>query len=238
LTADIDNGSRYYTLAYTPTNTKQQGKERKIEIKAASGNYKLSYRRSYFEDTPKELKAAESASAKDPLRPLMDRGMPAFSELRYRETVKPAASQPAADAPRAGDNAALKAPVTRYTVNFALSTDGLTLVPGPDGVRHATIEVALVAYSQQGTPLNWEVRYFGLAIRPEQNAIAETSGIPFHFDLTCRRGMSTCVPASTKPRQARLELLRSRSHQSQPPVSDPSRSRESIQVSDNVYSVK
>ncbi len=183
LTADIDNGSRYYTLAYTPTNTKQQGKERKIEIKAASGNYKLSYRRSYFEDTPKELKAAESASAKDPLRPLMDRGMPAFSELRYRETVKPAASQPAADAPRAGDNAALKAPVTRYTVNFALSTDGLTLVPGPDGVRHATIEVALVAYSQQGTPLNWEVRYFGLAIRPEQNAIAETSGIPFHFDF-------------------------------------------------------
>ena len=183
LAADIDNGSRYYTLAYTPTDHKEAGRERKIEIKITSGNYKLSYRRSYYEDTPKELKAAEKAPAKDPLRPLMDRGMPNFTELSYREKVTSVSSQPAADAPRAGDNTALKAPFTRYTVNFSLATEGLALVPDADGVRHGTIEVALVAYSQQGAALNWEVRYFGLAIRPEQNAVAESTGIPFHFDF-------------------------------------------------------
>jgi len=183
LAADIDNGSRYYALAYTPTDHRELGRERKIEIKIASGGYKLSYRRSYFEDTPKELKAAQAAAAKDPLRPLMDRGMPNFTELRYRENLAPARVQPAADAPRAGDNAALKAPFTRYSVNFSLATDGLTLLPGADGVRRGTIEVALVAYSQEGTPLNWQVRIFGLAIRPDQNAIAQASGIPFHFDF-------------------------------------------------------
>jgi len=183
LAADIDNGSHYYTLAYVPTNLKEVGKERKIEIKTASGNYKLAYRRSYFEDTPKELKIAESAPATDPLRPMMDRGMPDFTELRYRVRIAPAAAQPAADASHAGDNTALKAPFTRLTVAFSLATEGVTLVQGPDGVRRGAIEVALVAYSQAGKPLNWEARTIGLAIKPEQNAIAEKSGILFHFDL-------------------------------------------------------
>jgi VWFA-related protein len=183
LARDIENGSHYYTLAYVPTDRKEVGKERRIEIKAASGNYKLAYRQGYFEDTPKQQMVAESAPATDPLRPMMDRGMPDFTELRYRAKIAPSAAQPAADAAHAGDNAALKAPFTRFTVAFSLATDGLTLVQGPDGVRRGSIEVALVAYSQEGKPLNWEARTIGLAIKPEQVAIAEKSGIPFHFDL-------------------------------------------------------
>jgi VWFA-related protein len=188
ITQDVDNGSRYYTLAYTPSNRKEVGKERKIEIRTASGTYKLSYRRSYFEDSPKELRAAEKAVSGDPLRPLMDRGMPDFTELRYRMRVAPANPQPSPDAPHAGDNAEMFGPYTRYTVNFSLATDGLSLVPGPDGVRRGNIEVALVAYSQDGHPLDWEVRSIGLAIRPEQLAVAQASGIPFHLDIDAPPG--------------------------------------------------
>jgi VWFA-related protein len=189
LSRDIENGSHYYTLAYVPTDHKEVGKERNIEIKtAATGNYKLAYRHSYFEDTPKQRMIAESAPATDPLRPMMDRGMPDFTELRYRVKIAPAAAQPAADAAHAGDNAALKAPFTRYTIAFSLATEGLTLVQGPDGVRRGSIEVALVAYSQAGKPLNWEARTIGLAIKPEQSAIAEKSGIPFHFDIDSPSG--------------------------------------------------
>jgi len=209
LAADIDNGSRYYTLAYTPTNRKEVGKERKIEIKSVSGNYKLSYRRGYFEETPKELRAAEAAPAKDPLRPLMDRGMPGFTELRYRMKVAPAAAQPAADAAHAGDNPSLSGPLTRYTVNFSLATDGINLFPGPDGVRRRTIEVALVAYSQAGQPLNWETRSINLAIRPEQDAIAETSGIPFHFDIDAPPGdvyLRTGIYDSSSSKAGTLEI--------------------------------
>jgi VWFA-related protein len=188
ITEDVDNGSRYYTLAYTPENRKEVGRQHKIEVKTVTGNYKLSYRRSYFEETPKEIKAAEAAPAKDPLRPLMDRGMPDFTELRYLLRVVPAATQPAPDAPRAGDNPALSNPLTRYTVAFSLAMDGLNLVPGPDGVRRGSIEVALVAYSQLGKPLNWETRSIGLAIRPEQMVFAQNSGIPFHFDFDAPPG--------------------------------------------------
>jgi len=206
---DVNNGSRYYTLAYTPTRQSEVGKERKIEVKTTSGNYKLSYRRSYFEETPKELKAAESAPAKDPLRPLMDRGMPNFTQLHYRMRVIPAATQPAADAPHAGDNPALAAPLTRYTVAFALSTDGLNLIPGPDGISRGSIEVALIAYSQIGKPLNWQVRNISLAIRPEQMQFAKTSGIPFHFDFDAPPGdvyLRTGVYDASSSRAGTLEV--------------------------------
>jgi hypothetical protein len=209
LTGDIENGSHFYTLAYVPTNHTEVGKERQIEVKAVSGNYKLSYRRSYYEDTPMQLKAAESAPATDPLRPMMDRGMPDFTELRYRVKIAPAAAQPAPDAAHAGDNAALKPPFTRYTVGFSLAMDGVSLTPGPDGVRHGSIEVALVAYSQEGKPLNWEARSIGLSIRPEQYALAQSSGIPFHFDIDAPGGdvyLRTGIYDLTSNRAGTLEI--------------------------------
>jgi VWFA-related protein len=209
LTEVIDNGSRYYTLAYTPTNLREEGRERKIEIKLANGRYSLAYRRSYFEDTPRDVREAEAAAVKDPLRPLMDRGMPNFTELRYRINVTPANPQPAADAARAGSNAALKAPFTRYGVNFVLSTDGLTLDPGPDGVRHGKIEVALVAYSHDGKPLNWSVRFVGLAVKPEQYEMAKKSGIPFHLEIDAPPGevyLRTGIFDTTASRAGTLEI--------------------------------
>jgi VWFA-related protein len=183
LTEDIDNGARYYTIAYTPKNRSEKGKERKIEVKLASGKYNLAYRRSYLEDTPKELRAAVAAKVKDPLRPLMDRGMPNFTELSYRMSIALANPQPATDAPRAGSNTDLKTPFTRYGINFMLATDSLSLALGADGVRHGKIEVALVAYDHDGKPLNWMVHFVGLVIRPEQYEMARKSGIPFHLDI-------------------------------------------------------
>jgi len=209
LARDIDNGSHYYTIAYTPSNRREIGKERKIEIRATSGAYKLSYRRGYFEDNPRHQQPAEKAAIGDPLRPLMDRGMPGFTELRYRMKVAPTNPQPAPTDPHAGDNAELLGPCTRYTVNFSLATDGLTLVPGPDGVRRGNIEVALVAYSQEGKPLDWEVRTIGIAIKPEQAAIADSSGIPFHFDIDAPPGdvyLRTGIYDASSSRAGTLEI--------------------------------
>jgi hypothetical protein len=135
--------------------------------------------------------------------------MPSFTQLRYRMKVAPANPQPAADAPHAGDNADLSGPCTRYTVNFSLSTEGLSLVPDADGIRRGTIEVALVAYSQEGTPLDWEVRSIGLAIRPEQSTIAESTGIPFHFDIDAPPGdvyLRTGIYDAASSRAGTLEI--------------------------------
>jgi len=209
LAKDIENGSRYYTIAYTPSNRIEMGKERKIEIRSPSGTYKLAYRKGYFEDNPQKVNVAEKAASGDPLRPLMDRGMPNFTELHYRMKVAPLNPQPAPNSPHAGDNGNLFGPYTRYTVSFNLATEGVTLIPGADGVRHGSVEVALVAYSQDGHPLDWEVRSIGLAIKPEMYAAAQSSGIPFHFDIDAPPGdvyLRTGIYDGSSSRAGTLEI--------------------------------
>ncbi|UWZ85306.1 VWA domain-containing protein [Occallatibacter riparius] len=57
----INDGAAYYTLSYTPTDQKEKGRERKIQISLKHAEYKLSYRRSYYELTPKELRISGEA---------------------------------------------------------------------------------------------------------------------------------------------------------------------------------
>src|ERR1035437_109174 len=76
----VDHGSSYYPLAYVPSDRKEEGRERKIEVKVLSGNYTIFYRKRYFEQTQKEIATASAAPAKSPLLPLMGRGMPNISE--------------------------------------------------------------------------------------------------------------------------------------------------------------
>lgn len=46
----IESGSNYYTLTYSPTNTKWKGDFRKVQVKLSQPGYKLFYRRGYFAD--------------------------------------------------------------------------------------------------------------------------------------------------------------------------------------------
>ncbi|HMG84931.1 MAG TPA: VWA domain-containing protein [Terracidiphilus sp.] len=179
----IQNGSSYYTVAYTPTDSKEIGRERKIAIHLKEEGYKLSYRRNYFERTAGEIKTNASKPMTDPLRPLMDRGMPSFSDLHFRLHVHPDTAPPTPGTPPNGDNAALQPPFRHYTVRFFLSPQNLNLIESADGTRRAPVEVALIVYSQRGESLNWLVRSVNLAIRADQWAFAESNGIPFHFDF-------------------------------------------------------
>jgi VWFA-related protein len=179
----IQNGSSYYTLAYTPTDPREIGRERKIAVHLKEEGYKLSYRRNYFERTSAEIKTDASKPMTDPLRPLMDRGMPSFSDLHFNLHIEPVTAPTPPDAPPNGDNAALKPPLNHYTVRFFLSPQNLNLIESPDGTRRGPVEVALIAYSQRGQSLNWLVRSVNLAIRADQWTFAQNNGIPFHFDF-------------------------------------------------------
>lgn len=179
----VEHGSRYYTLAYVPSDQKEEGRERKIEIKVVSGKYALFYRKSYFEQTEQEISKAGAAPANNPLTELMGRGMPNISQIPYRLKVAPSATQPAAGTPRAGSNAQLKDDLTRYNVGFQVQTGSLSLIPDADGARRKPLAVAVMLYSPEGTPLNWEIRNISLLIKPEQWDLDQTDGIRFHMEI-------------------------------------------------------
>lgn len=209
-----DHGSRYYTLAYVPSDGKEEARERKVEVKVISGNYKLFYRQRYIEQTRREIAKSAEAPAKDPLIALMGHGMPNISEIPYRLKVVPAATQPGAGTPRAGENVQLSGKLTRYSIGFRLLPSCFSsLLPEADGARRKRLEVLLVAYSQDGKPLNWESQTISLLIKPRQWSKALTEGVSFHFEIDAPPGdvhLRTGVYDSSLSKVGTLEIPLSR----------------------------
>ncbi len=181
----VRNGARYYTLSYTPTDKRMDGSFRHIEIKLRDAKYKLSYRRGYFTEDAKKQPPVKQA---DPLRPLMEPGLPEFSQILYEVKVAPSNPQPAAGAAQAGDNTKLKGPVTRYSTDFAISTKDVKFETTQEGMRHGNIEVSLVAYDHDGNPLNWLVRTTEMSVTPQLYAAFLGVGVQLHEDIDVPKG--------------------------------------------------
>ncbi len=179
------NGAHYYTISYTPSDKRMDGSYRRIEIKLRDGKYKLSYRRGYFtEDVDKQPPVKQA----DPLRPLMEPGLPDFSQILYEIKVTPSNPQPAPRAVRAGDNTKLKGPATRYGADFAISAKDVKFETTPDGMHHGNIEVSLVAYDHDGNPLNWLVRATEMSVTPKLYAAFMQGGVQLHEDIDVPKG--------------------------------------------------
>jgi VWFA-related protein len=178
----IDEGSHYYTLAYAPTNTKTDGKYRRIEVKLSNRDYKLSYRRGYYADKP-ESPAAGEQSAEDPLIPLVGFGMPNFDQITYEIRANPLQPQPAPGARRAGLNTELQGPFTRFGVDLAVSLENFALDSADDGVKHGRLEVILIAYDRTGKIINISKRTSRLALPPKDFPLLQAKGLPLHLEI-------------------------------------------------------
>lgn len=188
----VKDGDSYYTLAYTPTDTRMDGKFRTIEIRVPSGKYKLAYRRGYFAALPTMDSAGEPA---EPLSALMAPGDPPATQLIYRIRIERVTPQPAADAPRLGGNAHVAAPSTRYRADFTVPVSGLKLAVSPDGSHSGNVEFALIARDRSGAALNWTAKRVNLKLSAESWQAAKDSGLPLHIDLDIPQqpGITLCT---------------------------------------------
>jgi VWFA-related protein len=177
----IDDGSHYYTIAYTPTHNKMDGSYRRIEVQVtAKGRYKTAYRRGYNAD---DTSRAAAMPAVDPLRPLLIHGLPSYTQLLYGVRVIPTSPQPPANAKRAGKNAELAGPTTRYSVDFMIRWQDVKLDSTPQGTHSGNIQVGLQAYNREGKAVNWTEATLGMNLSPEVFASIQKSGIPAHFEI-------------------------------------------------------
>jgi len=202
----IDQGSYFYTLTYSPTNAATDGGFRKIQVKLAHevSGYKLAYRRGYYAADTKEVKAAAAKPAGDPLHPFMGPCMPNSTQIPLALRVLRIAAQPGAGAPGnvpplqarnqalpsklAGDNPNLKAPLTRYRVDFVIAASGLSLDADPDGSHHGKIEATIVVYNHDGQAVNWMVRNVDLDMDAARYAEVKANGVNFSLDIDVPNG--------------------------------------------------
>jgi VWFA-related protein len=178
----VNMGSHYYTLAYSPSNTRSDGKYRRIQVSLSNGKYTLSYRRGYYADKPRpESTSAEEAD--DPLIPLIGLGMPNFDQILYKVRVSPKNPQPAPNAPRAGSNTELKPPFMRYDVEFAVSLKDIAMGLASEALRRGHIEVMLIAFDDDGKILNILKRSSKLVMDTKVYAATQTVGLQIHEEI-------------------------------------------------------
>jgi len=188
LTRVVNNGSHFYTLAYAPTNANMDGKYRHIQVKLTNSKDSLAYRRGYYADDVSTALSSGSKQNADPLLRLMGRNMPDYTQILYKVLVQPSNPQPPADAPRAGSNSEIKGPITRYGIDFAVAAEDLRLEQGADAVRHGAIEIMIVAYDQEGKPLNLVVGRSEIQIPAKDYGNVQQGGLQIHKEIDIPQG--------------------------------------------------
>ena len=188
LTRVVNNGTRFYSLTYSPANPRMDGKFRRIQVKLLNGKYTLAYRRGYYADDLSTLLGAAAESTSDPLLPLMGRNLPDYSQILFKISVKALNPQPAADAPRAGSNSDLKAPFVRYGLDFATAVEDIKLNRTPDGILHGAIEVMLVVYDPEGKPANTALGRSEIQIPERDYPNVQKLGLQIHKEIDVPQG--------------------------------------------------
>ena len=187
----IDHGSHYYTIGYTPTVNKYDGSFREIKL-SVDGDYRAAYRRGYYADAATTTAAnleAETAVVEH----ASEFGAPPFSQILFQVRVLPSNDPAVKDAKLtpgpAGDKAKdLKGPVIRYVLDFAVDPHSFTFTTTPDGVRHAHIETAVVAYDSRGKRINGVDRGMGYNLTPPLYQQIMHSGLPIHQEIDLPEG--------------------------------------------------
>ncbi len=177
----INHGAQYYTLTYTPSDENMDGRYRRIRVKLKNGGYKLAYRRGYFTEDPKKPLLTQTD---DPLKPLMDPGIPNVAQILYNVKVVSLGEQPQPQAENtAKEHAEPRAPVIRYSVDFAILPTDLNFVTETDGVRKGNVEVALASYDRHGGTLSRVSKTVEMTLQPKLYAAYQQGGVQLHEEI-------------------------------------------------------
>lgn len=185
--------SHFYTLSYSPTDSKMDGSYRKIEVKVSGGKYNVSYRRGYFavedalpgsslavrEQEVRKL-AAQNPQAVDPLLPFMDLGMPQSQQILYKILVVPTTAPQNEPADKKDKN--------HYKVDFAIDLGDLKLDANENAIHTGSLNVSLVVYDRYGNIISREDHLVQLNIKPDVYVLFQKTGVQLHADLDVPKG--------------------------------------------------
>jgi VWFA-related protein len=187
----IADGTRYYTLGYTPHSTKSDGTFRKIVVDV-DGGFQTSHRRGYYADASPN-NAPNSKVASSMMKAAIEYGAPTVSEIPFKVRVI-ATDDPAAKGIKTSPDPAglesknLKGIKVRYLIDYAVDAHRFGFTSTADGVRHDQVEFAVVAYDANGRLLNHADQGIGINLNPTLYQQVVHSGFPMHQEIDVPTG--------------------------------------------------
>jgi len=158
LRATIEQGADYYTIAYTPTNRKYDGRFRKIHVKAEGHNRRVAHRSGYYAEDPNRLPEKSEQVLQTASLAGMMHGAPESRQIPFEVRLVPVGDPKTVSTTDAGIRAQGKnAPTTiklqRYSVDYAISAGSLRFDPGPEGNLHGNFRLLASSFDAEGKSL-------------------------------------------------------------------------------------
>jgi len=176
----VDNGSDFYTIAYTPTNKNWDGKFRKIRIELARGTHdvRIQCRQGYYARPP-SITAQQRAAAKrrasqttaytggamigsgrgNNFDNAMALGAIPPTEIIFNASVSPGTDVKKLDKKAWPTDNYLREDLRgkqlqNYHMLYFIRTPGVRFTPSPDGSEHADLVFVAVLYNDKGEQVN------------------------------------------------------------------------------------
>lgn len=171
LSRSMEEGSNYYTFAYTPSNRDWNGKYRKIEVKTANQTAKLTYRRGYYALSGREYTGDKAAAT---MAMAMKLSLPECTMMLLKVRVLP-------------PDAAHKT----VSIDYAVDARDIAFADGPDQRKLATLDFVATAWDKDLKLMAHQSDTMNTTLRPESYQLVTTRGLPFHQELDLKPGAYT-----------------------------------------------
>lgn len=200
----LNDGSNFYTFAYSPKNEHFNGKWRKISVfldkQPARGKYRLLYRSGYYATGGDSAAPIGSRRAQLTFGAAMQEGIPPSSQILFKVRVVAPDRHPPAG-PIDGQNRKLTGRIARYAIDYAISPQHISLSVTPSGLREGRVVVEAVAFDPNGKAVNWLANIDPIILTPADWQRYAEDGLQVHqvLDLpkgTFRLRLGVCDPAS------------------------------------------
>ncbi len=164
----LDDGSTYYTLAYTPPKEDSEGGYHRVVVKVANRNLKLAYRRGYYSiPQPTESGAAGTAALRAALQP----GMPPATSMLLTASIE------LPDAARKD-----------VKVNYVIDSNGVHFADAPDSKKRAQLDCMVIAFDSSGKEVAHASDTLDATVPLNAYAAIQKYGLPAHQLLSLPPG--------------------------------------------------
>ncbi len=156
----MDDGTTYYTLAYSPSNHEWNGKFRRISVKSKRPGIKLRYRLGYFAIPPGANRSPQEQAAA--FAQAMEISSPVSTAILFQARVIPPSAKTK----------------NQVVVNYLIPAAGLSFEEGDDKLQHASINCSVEVFSKNGELLKKDGTNLTAALQPDVYEKVVRQGFP------------------------------------------------------------
>lgn len=170
-------GENYYSIAYAPENHNWDGKYRKIEVKCAVGNAKLTYRRGYYA-VPDRVASPDTTTAEDQMAQLFATAMhpegPTSTTVLLKVQVLPPDENH-----------------KTVRIDYAINAHDVVFVNAPGNTKHVVLDLMAVAWDKDGKDAGHVSEKIESSVSVKAYEEVMRSYIPVHQELELQPGTYT-----------------------------------------------